>query len=64
MMAAHATRLARPGWILIFHDGFDARGGRRDQSVAAIGPVIDSLTGRGYRFVTVDQLLGVPAYQQ
>jgi peptidoglycan-N-acetylglucosamine deacetylase len=64
MLAAHATRLARPGRILIFHDGFDARGGRREQSVAAIGPVIDSLTGRGYRFVTVDQLLGVPAYQQ
>src|SRR5919107_399192 len=53
MMLARATRLARPGRILIFHDGFDARGGRRDQSVAAIGPLIDRLTGRGFRFVTV-----------
>jgi peptidoglycan/xylan/chitin deacetylase (PgdA/CDA1 family) len=56
--------LTRPGRILIFHDGFDARGGRRDQSVAAIGPLVDKLTGHGYRFVTVDRLLGVPAYQQ
>lgn len=64
MLAARATRLTRPGRILIFHDGFDARGGRRDQSVAAIGPLVDKLTGHGYRFVTVDRLLGVPAYQQ
>jgi peptidoglycan/xylan/chitin deacetylase (PgdA/CDA1 family) len=62
VMAASAAKITKPGTILIFHDGFDARGGRRDQSVAAIGPLIDSLADRGYRFVTVDQLLGVPAY--
>jgi peptidoglycan/xylan/chitin deacetylase (PgdA/CDA1 family) len=62
VMAASAVKITKPGTILIFHDGFDARGGRRDQSVAAIGPLIDTLAGRGYRFVTVDQLLGVPAY--
>jgi peptidoglycan/xylan/chitin deacetylase (PgdA/CDA1 family) len=62
LMAASAAKITKPGAILIFHDGFDARGGRRDQSVAAIGPLIDELAGRGYRFVTVDQLLGVPAY--
>ena len=62
IMAASAVKITRPGSIVIFHDGFDARGGRRDQSVAAIGPLIDELSGRGYRFVTVDQLLGVPAY--
>jgi peptidoglycan/xylan/chitin deacetylase (PgdA/CDA1 family) len=62
MMAASAAKITKPGSIVIFHDGFDARGGRRNQSVAAIGPLIDMLAGRGYRFVTVDQLLGVPAY--
>jgi peptidoglycan/xylan/chitin deacetylase (PgdA/CDA1 family) len=62
IMAASAAKITKPGSIVIFHDGFDARGGRRDQSVAAIGPLIDTLAGRGYRFVTVDQLLGVPAY--
>jgi peptidoglycan-N-acetylglucosamine deacetylase len=61
-IAATAARLARPGAILIFHDGFDARGGRRDQTVAAIGPLIDRLRDRGYRFATVNELLGVPAY--
>jgi peptidoglycan-N-acetylglucosamine deacetylase len=57
-----AARLARPGAILIFHDGREARGGLRDQSVAAIGPLIDRLVDRGYRFTTVDRLLGINAY--
>jgi peptidoglycan/xylan/chitin deacetylase (PgdA/CDA1 family) len=57
-----ASRLTRPGTILIFHDGREARGGPRDQSVAAVGPLIDRLTDRGYRFTTIDRLLGVSAY--
>ena len=61
-LADSAARLTRPGTILIFHDGLEARGGPRDQSVAAIGPLIDRLADRGYRFKTVDQLLGVRAY--
>ncbi len=61
-MADAAIRLARPGTMIIFHDGVESRGGRRDQSVAAIGPLIDRLRDDGYRFATVDELLGVPAY--
>ena len=61
-IAATAARIAGPGAILIFHDGFDARGGARDQTVAAIGLLIDTLRERGYRFATVDEVLGVPAY--
>ena len=61
-LTAAAARAARPGAILIFHDGFDSRGGTRGQTVAAIGPLIDTLGERGYRFATVDQVLGVPAY--
>lgn len=57
-----AARLAQPGAILIFHDGREARGGLRDQTVAAIGPLIDRLSDRGYRFTTVDRLLGISAY--
>jgi peptidoglycan/xylan/chitin deacetylase (PgdA/CDA1 family) len=57
-----AAWLTRPGAILIFHDGREARGGPRDQTVAAVGPLIDRLADRGYRFTTVDQLLGVSAY--
>ena len=62
-LADSAAWLTRPGTILIFHDGLEARGGPRDQSVAAIGPLIDRLADRGYPgFTTVDQLLGVRAY--
>ncbi len=39
-----------------------ARGGQRANSVAAVGPLIDRLRDAGYRFTTVDRLLGVPAY--
>jgi peptidoglycan/xylan/chitin deacetylase (PgdA/CDA1 family) len=62
LMAAGAARITRPGSMIIFHDGREARGGPRGQTVAAIGPLIDRLRNRGYRFTTVDQLLGVPAY--
>jgi peptidoglycan-N-acetylglucosamine deacetylase len=57
-----AARLTHPGTILIFHDGQEARGGTRQQTVAAIGPLIDRLHDRGYRFTTVDELLGISAY--
>ncbi len=61
-MAAAAAKITRPGSMIIFHDGQEARGGRRDQTVAAVAPLIDRLRDWGYRFVTVDELLGVPAY--
>jgi peptidoglycan/xylan/chitin deacetylase (PgdA/CDA1 family) len=43
------------------HDGREARGGDRSQTVASIGPLIDRLRDDGYAFTTVDRLLGVPA---
>ncbi|MDQ1482000.1 MAG: peptidoglycan-N-acetylglucosamine deacetylase, partial [Actinomycetota bacterium] len=61
-LARWARRLTRPGTILIFHDGVEARGGRRDQTVAAVGPLVDALVRDGYRFVTVDEMLGVAPY--
>jgi peptidoglycan/xylan/chitin deacetylase (PgdA/CDA1 family) len=61
-MAAAAAGRAAPGAMLILHDGREARGGNRAASVAAVGPLVDRLRARGYRFRTVDQLLGVPAY--
>lgn len=62
-MTARAARVAKPGSILIFHDGREARGGSRAKSVAAIGPLIDRLHDRGFSFTTVDRLLGVSAYR-
>lgn len=61
-LTRRAARLTRPGSVLIFHDGREARGGPRGRTVEAIGPLVDRLHERGYRFVTVDELLGVPAY--
>ena len=62
-IARRALAKARPGAILIFHDGFDAHGGNRANTVAAVSIVITELTRRGYAFVTIDDLLGIPAYQ-
>jgi len=46
---------ARPGSIILMHDG----GGNRSQTAAAVRPIIRGLKARGYRFVTVPELLGL-----
>ncbi len=61
-LARAAVRKVRPGSILIFHDGFDGRGGNRGSTVAAVKIVATRLLADGYRFTTVDRLLGIPAY--
>jgi peptidoglycan-N-acetylglucosamine deacetylase len=55
---------ARPGSIVIFHDGYEGHAGDRASTVAAVRVVVEKLSRLGYRFVTVDELLGIPAYQQ
>lgn len=45
---------ARAGSIILMHDG----GGSRSQTLTALPRVIDTLRARGYRFVTVSELLG------
>jgi peptidoglycan/xylan/chitin deacetylase (PgdA/CDA1 family) len=50
----------RPGSIIISHDG----GGPRGETLAAYPSIIAALRKRGYRFVTIPQLLGFrPVYQ-
>jgi len=61
-IARHTLAKTRPGSILIFHDGFDGRGGNRASTVDAVKIVVDRLISRGYRFTTVDHLLDLPAY--
>jgi peptidoglycan-N-acetylglucosamine deacetylase len=63
-IARWALARTKPGTILIFHDGFDGRGGFRGATVEAVRLTVDGLLARGYRFVTVDELLGVPAYRR
>ncbi len=62
-IAKHALKKVKPGMILIFHDGFDAKGGIRSQTVAAIEIVLNKLINDGYKFVTVDELLGIAPYK-
>ena len=45
---------ARSGSIVLMHDG----GGTRSQTVAALPSIISSLKSRGYKLVTISQLLG------
>jgi peptidoglycan/xylan/chitin deacetylase (PgdA/CDA1 family) len=63
-MARRAVAQTKPGTILIFHDGFDGRGGDRRETVKAVQITVETLLARGYRFVTVDELLNVPAYRE
>jgi peptidoglycan/xylan/chitin deacetylase (PgdA/CDA1 family) len=63
-IARRAVAKTKPGTILIFHDGFDSRGGKRGQTARAVEITTEALLARGYRFVTVDELLHLPAYQQ
>ncbi len=45
---------AKPGAIILMHDG----GGPRDETLAALPQIIDTLRARGYGFETVSALLG------
>lgn len=50
----------KPGGIVLMHDG----GGDRNPTVEALPQVIDTLKRRGYRFVTVPELLAMKAQRQ
>ena len=63
MIADGALGKVRPGSIIIFHDGYDGRGGNRASTVEAVRIVVDRLLSDGYGFTTVDRILGLPAYQ-
>ncbi|MFA6409156.1 MAG: polysaccharide deacetylase family protein [Gammaproteobacteria bacterium] len=58
-IAADILKLARPGSIIVLHDG----GGERSKTVAALSIIIDRLEEKGYSFVTVPELLSIPPYQ-
>ena len=45
-IADHVIANARPGAIVLLHDG----GGHRDQTVAALDTILSTLGGQGYRF--------------
>lgn len=55
------TRLtAENGSIFIFHDGY----GERAQTIEAVRILVEELASKGYRFVTVSQLLATAGHAQ
>lgn len=52
-LADRVLTQAHPGAIVLMHDG----GGNRGRTVEALGTIIAGLKARGYRFVTVPELL-------
>lgn len=56
---------ARPGGVIVLHDGRDTkRHYPRGNTIAALPQIIDHLRDRGYTFVTVDVLLHVAPYKK
>lgn len=54
---------AKPGGIIVLHDGDQTRhGSNRSQEVKALPTIIEELQKKGYKFVTVSELFNVPAY--
>jgi peptidoglycan/xylan/chitin deacetylase (PgdA/CDA1 family) len=51
-IVSRVTRNAKPGTIILMHDG----GGDRSHTVEALPAIIRALKAKGYRFVTVDEL--------
>lgn len=65
-MAADIVKKTDPGEIILLHDGYgtEHHTARADKSVTVrtLPLLIEMLQSRGYQFVTVPELLGVPAY--
>lgn len=57
-----AIKRARPGSILIFHDGYNGKGATRDETVEALKQTVKKLKKRGYKFVTISELFETEPY--
>ncbi|NTU89441.1 MAG: polysaccharide deacetylase family protein [Actinobacteria bacterium] len=55
VIASRAISSAKPGCIILMHDG----GGDRSQSIEAARIILETLTAQGYTFVTVDELIQI-----
>lgn len=59
---AYILKHVRPGDIILFHDSggvFGTEGGNRHETVKTIPRLVEKLRERGYRFVTVGELLSL-----
>ena len=58
----YILRRIKPGDIILFHDSggvFATEGGNRDETVKTITQLAERLRERGYRFVTINELLNM-----
>jgi peptidoglycan/xylan/chitin deacetylase (PgdA/CDA1 family)/GT2 family glycosyltransferase len=62
-IAEAAINKIKSGQILVLHDGYNAKGASREETVQALEIIIPRLLKEGYRFVTVPELLHVRPYQ-
>jgi peptidoglycan/xylan/chitin deacetylase (PgdA/CDA1 family) len=66
--AAKSVKATRPGEIMLLHDGYGTEHNNQDSdkslTVQALPLIIEQLLAKGYRFVTVPDLLDVPAYNE
>ncbi|MBD0385768.1 MAG: polysaccharide deacetylase family protein [Nostoc sp. C3-bin3] len=60
MLVKNVLKQAKPGAIVLMHDG----GGNRSKSVTALPEMISGLKAQGYRFVTIPQLLEMQAQEE
>ena len=64
--AKEIVKEVKPGSIILLHDGYgtDHNTIKSDRSltVGALPIIIEELQSRGYRFATIPELLGIPAY--
>ncbi|MGF2036487.1 MAG: polysaccharide deacetylase family protein [Nostoc sp. CmiVER01] len=60
MLVKNVLKQAKPGAIVLLHDG----GGNRSKSVKALPEMIAGLKAQGYRFVTIPQLLEMQAKEE
>ncbi|MEH2160607.1 MAG: polysaccharide deacetylase family protein [Nostoc sp.] len=60
MLVKNVLKYAKPGAIVLMHDG----GGNRSRSVKALPEMIAGLKAQGYRFVTIPELLQMQAQEE
>jgi peptidoglycan/xylan/chitin deacetylase (PgdA/CDA1 family) len=64
LLAKDAIKKIKPGAILVFHDGYNNKSGKRISTVEAIKEIIPIIISKGYKFVTLPELLSVESQEK
>lgn len=63
-IVSYLIKRVAPGDIILFHDGggaFSTEGGNREETVKSISRLVEKLRAKGYRCVTVSELIALGA---